>query len=603
LGGDSPGGGGGAPVAATAPQSISSPAKTDTTVDLSWAASTTGADSYTVYQQEGEEGAAVVAGSTAGTTFTATGLAEETPYTFWVVATLGGRDSQRSPALVVVTEPAAPPAPGGFDREVALQNAGFSEAEIAAFVKISNGGGRLGGTKTVIPDPDYANHPLTLAPYLSVAYTEAGYKATRLARFDQSQPESGNATALTSEREVCTIVDGSGHFIYFEKTTTNNLLCTEISTNSKLIIQQWEVSISHLSEAERLQIHPHPALANEVWYGFGASLERMNLRTGARVQMLSLGYTPAPDWANGDGNGMTNGCCLISDTTEQRVWIFDVAAEACVTMAGGVRATVPVANRVTVTLPAPGGSSLDYAYTDGRLVYAVIKGGAGPDGRSGLHAYAPGEGFIDVIWGGTGHYSRQQMTVGAGLQTSHSVKVTPGQVSQFGGIFNTADSISVAAEFTWNGSSFDMARTARRNMPWNYSYNPPSGGQRAGQWDTPNIAALSMKAAHTSSTENEGNYITENFWAKECLLIFHLENSDDFEVIGKNLTRRNKPVSKQTEINFGRPCADGSLLLFMKSAVGPEEGSSDDILNSKDIWMIEIPPRMPDSRIQYYLNL
>ncbi|NBD23204.1 fibronectin type III domain-containing protein [Paenibacillus glycinis] len=93
--------------APTAPSGLSSPAKTDTSVSLSWTASTdnVGVTGYNVYN------GTTLAGTTSGanaTSFTATGLASNTAFTFTVKAKDASNNvSAASNAVTVTTDPAA----------------------------------------------------------------------------------------------------------------------------------------------------------------------------------------------------------------------------------------------------------------------------------------------------------------------------------------------------------------------------------------------------------------------------------------------------------------------------------------------------------------
>ncbi|WP_442956415.1 fibronectin type III domain-containing protein [Paenibacillus sp. YIM B09110] len=113
----SSGGGGGDTQAPTAPTGLTSPAKTSTSVDLSWTASTdnVGVTGYEIYR------GTTLAGTTTGaTTFAATGLSPSTAYSFTVKAKdAAGNVSAASSALSVTTNaPAgdtqAPTAPTGL---------------------------------------------------------------------------------------------------------------------------------------------------------------------------------------------------------------------------------------------------------------------------------------------------------------------------------------------------------------------------------------------------------------------------------------------------------------------------------------------------------
>ena len=96
------GGGGGDTQAPSVPTNLASPAKSDTSVSLTWNASTdnVGVTGYDVYR------GSTLAGSTASTSFTATGLSANTSYSFTVRAKdAAGNVSAASSALAVTTNP------------------------------------------------------------------------------------------------------------------------------------------------------------------------------------------------------------------------------------------------------------------------------------------------------------------------------------------------------------------------------------------------------------------------------------------------------------------------------------------------------------------
>ena len=86
----------------TAPASVTSTSKTDTTVSLSWSA-VSGAVSYNVHCGAQKMNASAIT----STAYTVTGLSQSTPYIFTVTAVNGGVESPQSTACSVTTNPSA----------------------------------------------------------------------------------------------------------------------------------------------------------------------------------------------------------------------------------------------------------------------------------------------------------------------------------------------------------------------------------------------------------------------------------------------------------------------------------------------------------------
>lgn len=107
--------------APTAPTNLASPSKTDTTVSLTWTASTdnAGVAGYDIYR------GTTLAGSTATTSYTVTGLTAATAYTFTVKAKdAAGNESAASQPLSVTTSPAGAGIVSGSIYKLTAQHSG-----------------------------------------------------------------------------------------------------------------------------------------------------------------------------------------------------------------------------------------------------------------------------------------------------------------------------------------------------------------------------------------------------------------------------------------------------------------------------------------------
>lgn len=130
------GGGGGDTQAPTAPTGLTSPSKTDTTVSLSWTASTdnVGVSGYDVYRG----GTKVNSSLVTGTTYTDTGLTASTAYAYTVKAKdAAGNESAASGTLNVTTN--APPSSGASYEAEATGNTLAGGAWRAACATCSGG--------------------------------------------------------------------------------------------------------------------------------------------------------------------------------------------------------------------------------------------------------------------------------------------------------------------------------------------------------------------------------------------------------------------------------------------------------------------------------
>ncbi|WP_396610683.1 S8 family serine peptidase [Haloferax sp. S1W] len=114
--------------APTAPSNLSSPGHTDTTVDLSWDASSddgSGVDYYTVYVDS------TAWGTTTETSETVTDLSAETSYDFYVTATdAAGNESSPSNTITVTTDAATSTAPTITSFEVTSGSPNNPHAEV-----------------------------------------------------------------------------------------------------------------------------------------------------------------------------------------------------------------------------------------------------------------------------------------------------------------------------------------------------------------------------------------------------------------------------------------------------------------------------------------
>jgi chitinase len=102
-----PGGGGGNPTAPAAPTGLNSPSTTSSSVSLAWTASSGDVTGYNVYQN----GSKVA--SVAGTSYTATGLAASTSYSYAVSAYNSVGESPKSGTVTATTKAGGGGNPGG----------------------------------------------------------------------------------------------------------------------------------------------------------------------------------------------------------------------------------------------------------------------------------------------------------------------------------------------------------------------------------------------------------------------------------------------------------------------------------------------------------
>jgi chitinase len=102
-----PGGGGGNPTAPAAPTGLNSPSQTSSSVSLAWTASAGDVTGYNVYQN----GSKVA--SVSGTSYTATGLAASTSYSYAVSAYNSVGESPKSGTITATTKAGGGGNPGG----------------------------------------------------------------------------------------------------------------------------------------------------------------------------------------------------------------------------------------------------------------------------------------------------------------------------------------------------------------------------------------------------------------------------------------------------------------------------------------------------------
>ncbi len=217
-GGSGGGGGGGDTQAPTTPTGLTSPSKTANTVSLSWTAST---DNVAVTAYDVKRNGVTV-GSPTTTSFTDTGLAASTAYTYTVVARdAAGNASAASSSLAVTTNAAtdtqAPTAPTGLTSPsktattvnlswtASTDNVGVTSYEIRR-------GGNAVGTATSTSFVDSGLTPNTAYSYTVVARdaagnTSAASSALAVTTSGSSDTQAPTApTGLTSPSKTATTV-------------------------------------------------------------------------------------------------------------------------------------------------------------------------------------------------------------------------------------------------------------------------------------------------------------------------------------------------------------------------------------------------------------
>jgi chitodextrinase len=125
----------------TAPSSLTSTGKTDTTVSLSWTASTdnVGVTAYDVYA--GSTVAKTVTGSPPATSTTVTGLTPSTTYSFTVKARdAAGNTSAASNAVSVTTNSGPPPPTGGVKGQYRNFDSSATDNQIKPGLSVVNTG-------------------------------------------------------------------------------------------------------------------------------------------------------------------------------------------------------------------------------------------------------------------------------------------------------------------------------------------------------------------------------------------------------------------------------------------------------------------------------
>ncbi|MFC4600792.1 fibronectin type III domain-containing protein [Cohnella hongkongensis] len=162
--------------APSAPTNLAMTAKTDTTVSLSWTASTdnVGVTGYDVYR------GATLAGSSTGTTFTATGLSPSTAYTFTVKARdAANNESAASNAVNVTTDAAAALPSPWLTQDVGSVGVAGSAAYAGGAFTVNGAGADIFGTADSFR---YVYQPLSgdgeiVARVASVQNTDSNAKA------------------------------------------------------------------------------------------------------------------------------------------------------------------------------------------------------------------------------------------------------------------------------------------------------------------------------------------------------------------------------------------------------------------------------------------
>ncbi|MGO4537908.1 fibronectin type III domain-containing protein [Paenibacillus sp. 2TAB19] len=196
----SSGGGGGDTQAPTAPTGLTSPAKTSTSADLSWTASTdnVGVTGYEIYR------GTTLAGTTTGaTTFSATGLSPSTAYNFTVKAKdAAGNVSAASSALNVTTN-----APAGDTQAPTAPTGLTSTSTTASSVSLSwtASTDNVGVTGYEI----YNGSSLAGTTTGATTYTVTGLSASTAYSFTvKAKDAAGNVSAASSSVNVTTSASG-----------------------------------------------------------------------------------------------------------------------------------------------------------------------------------------------------------------------------------------------------------------------------------------------------------------------------------------------------------------------------------------------------------
>ncbi|WP_435344431.1 S8 family serine peptidase [Haloarchaeobius sp. HRN-SO-5] len=144
------GGGSDDTTAPTAPSNLSSPAHTDTSVDLDWDASSddgTGVDHYNVYV----DGTKTT--ESTDTTATVSGLSSNTAYDFYVTAVDGaGNESSASNTITVTTDESTSSAPTIDSYTVTEAGSPNPHAEITADWTVSDADGDLSSVEVVVEE-------------------------------------------------------------------------------------------------------------------------------------------------------------------------------------------------------------------------------------------------------------------------------------------------------------------------------------------------------------------------------------------------------------------------------------------------------------------
>lgn len=300
------------PVPPGKPTGLTSPSKTDTTVSLSWN-SVTGATGYNVYKGPKKLTSTPITAKT----YTATGLTQNTTYSFTVKAVNAGGESVASSALSVTTNTTKPSAPTGLtspSKTDATVSLSWNSVTGATGYNVYKGSTKLTSTPTtattytatdLTQDTAYsftvkavnvggespASTVMSVTTYVSITITAT-----------PTTPTNGNVTvaityptnALNKEYKVG---NGTWHeYTTFVVVTSNNTLYAKYSDSVGNISATASIIISNICKL----IIPEGSSAiinqdNNLLYGLAANLTKADFESNFIVVSGNgrLEYSPA----------------------------------------------------------------------------------------------------------------------------------------------------------------------------------------------------------------------------------------------------------------------------------------------------------------------